>query len=78
MREPIKEFFLSVFEVMVAPYTVVGDSFRADEKPVGLFLRVMPKICRICHQRGPFNFNITGSGLVIQVSNRKPRRHSKG
>ena len=26
----IKESFLSVFEVMVAPYTVVGDSFRAD------------------------------------------------
>jgi hypothetical protein len=26
----IKECFLSVFEVMVAPYTVVGDSFRAD------------------------------------------------
>jgi PIN like domain len=48
------------------------------ENQVGLLLRVMPKICRICHQRGPFIFNITGSGLVTQVSNRKLRRRSKG
>lgn len=43
-----------------------------------LISRAMRKIYRICHQRGPFIFNITGTGLVTQVSNRKLRRRAKG
>lgn len=44
-----------------------------------LVLMVMPKIQRICQQRGPFIFNITASGVVSQISNRKLRRRaSKG
>jgi hypothetical protein len=44
-----------------------------------LVLSAMPKIQRICQQRGPFVFNITASGAVSQISNRKLRRRaSKG
>lgn len=44
-----------------------------------LLLSAMPKIQRICLQRGPFIFNVTASGVVSQISNRKLRRRaSKG
>lgn len=42
-----------------------------------LVLRAMPKIQRICQQRGPFIFNITASGVVSQISNRKLRRRAR-
>jgi hypothetical protein len=41
-----------------------------------LFCRAMPKIYRICHQRGPFIYNITAGGRISQLSNRKLRRHA--
>jgi hypothetical protein len=46
-----------------------------------LLRRVMPKLYRICHQRGPFIFNITRSGTVSQISNlrllRRARRRAR-
>lgn len=41
-----------------------------------LILRVMPKIHRICQRDGPFIFNITASGVLSQISNRKLRRRA--
>jgi hypothetical protein len=42
-----------------------------------LVRRSMRKIHRICRQRGPFIYNITGSGTITQVSRRALKRRSR-
>lgn len=42
-----------------------------------LLTRVMPKVVRICRQKGPFVYNITASGALSQVSRRVLRRRRR-
>jgi hypothetical protein len=42
-----------------------------------LVLRAVPKILRICRQRGPFVFNITATGKMSQISRRTLEHRAK-
>lgn len=59
----------------VRAFVVTAGNLSRDDQ-ADLLLRVMPKLCRICHQRGPFIYNITRTGLVTQISNRTLRRRA--
>jgi len=39
---------------------------------------VMPKIARICHQKGPFVFNITATGTMSQIPRKTLERRARG
>jgi hypothetical protein len=59
----------------VRAFVVTAAGLHRDEL-AKLVLSAMPKIQRICQQRGPFIFNITASGVVSQISTRELRRRA--
>jgi len=60
----------------IRAFVITAGGMRAEEQ-IELLLRAMPKIYRICHQRGPFIFTITRSGTVSRISNRTLRRRAR-
>ena len=66
----------AILNAGVRAFVLTAANLHRDDM-ARLVCRAMPKIYRICHQRGPFIFNITGSGIVSQVSNRTLRRRAK-
>ena len=65
----------AILNTGVRAFVVTATELHREEMAT-LLLRAMPKIQRICQQRGPFIFNITASGLVSQISNRTLRRRA--
>jgi len=61
----------------VRAFVVTATDLRREEM-AALLLKAIPKMHRICHQRGPFVFNITETGLVTEVSRGTLRRRSRG
>lgn len=43
-----------------------------------LVLRAMPKIVRVCRQRGPFVYNVTATGAISQIPRRTLERRARG
>ena len=66
----------AILNTGVRAFVVTATELHREEMAT-LLLRAMPKIQRICQQRGPFIFNITASGLVSQISNRTLRRRAR-
>jgi hypothetical protein len=67
----------AILNAGVRAFVITAGGLHRDEQ-IALLRRVMTKLYRICHQRGPFIFNITKSGLVTQISNRTLRRRARG
>ena len=65
----------AILNAGVRAFVVTAANLHRDDM-ARLLCSAMRKIYRICHQRGPFIFNITASGQVTQVSNRKLRRRA--
>src|SRR5205814_7319834 len=61
----------------VRAFVVTAAGLTGDDT-AALLVRAMRKVYRICHQRGPFIYNITATGLVTQISNRTLRRRAQG
>lgn len=58
-------------------FVLTAAGLGGDEQ-AAVFVRAMRKIVRICRQRGPFVYNLTRTGLITQVSNRRLRRRARG
>ena len=67
----------AILNAGVRAFVVTAANIHRDAMAT-LISRAMRKIYRICHRGGPFIFNITATGLVTQVSNRKLRRRAQG
>jgi hypothetical protein len=67
----------AILNAGVRAFVITAVGLHRDEQ-IALLRRVMTKLYRICHQRGPFIFNITQSGLVTQISNGTLRRRARG
>jgi hypothetical protein len=67
----------AILNAGVRAFVITAGGLHRDEQ-LALLRRVMPKMYRICRQRGPFIFNITRSGTVSQILNRRLRRRAQG
>jgi len=66
----------AIFNAGVRAFVITAGGMHVEEQ-IELLLRAMPKIYRICHQRGPFIYTITRSGIVSRISNRTLRRRAR-
>lgn len=65
----------AILNAGVRAFVLTAANLHRDDM-ARLICGAMRKVYRICRQRGPFIFNITGSGIVSQVSNRRLRRRT--
>ena len=74
----------AIINAGVRAFVLTATELRGVEQ-AEIFVKAMPRIVRICRQRGPFIFNITRIGRLAQISNRalqrrasRPKRRPQG
>jgi hypothetical protein len=66
----------AILNANVKAFVLTAAGLRKEEQ-AEIFITAMPKIVRLCAQRGPFIFNVTRMGYVSRISARALRRGRK-